>query len=97
MGKNNWPEWSDSEIEILKEMYPDNPNEIVADALGRTPGSVRVRAIILRIHKSRHYIHKIRTRKQGTYGPRKIPDCMPNPLVKIKELNRRFRLFEDEK
>lgn len=84
-----WPRWSNADIDALKELYPDNPNETVADAIGRTTGSVHVRAMMLRLRKSRKYIMENRMRR-GIPAYRKVLDCMPNPLVKIRELNRRF-------
>lgn len=39
------PQWTPEEIARLGELYPDHSNEEIAAIMGRTPASVKVRAV----------------------------------------------------
>lgn len=48
--------WLDSEVEILRRLYPDTPTRIVSERLGRTEKQVYMKAAGLGIKKSEKYM-----------------------------------------
>lgn len=76
------PPWSQGEIARLVELYPDHSNEEIAAILGRTPASVKLRAVRKGLRKSPEYVHRSRTQPR----PRRQIGCIPNPLPVIERL-----------
>jgi DNA-binding CsgD family transcriptional regulator len=54
-----YPRWSAKEIELLKKLYPHRNSQEVADKIGRSVNTVRVRACKLELKKSKKYLKTI--------------------------------------
>lgn len=81
------PQWTPEEIARLGELYPDHSNEEIAAIMGRTPGSVKIRAVWNGYRKSYEFIQ--RRRMTTDNKPRKMVGCIPNPLPVIERLLRK--------
>jgi hypothetical protein len=57
--KNNGRRWSQQDISLLKELYPDNKTSWVAEKLGRTAFSINAKSFLLKIKKSDEFIKKM--------------------------------------
>lgn len=47
--------WSDNNVQLLKKLYPTTDNNIIAKKLKKSVRSVRAKAVILKLKKSKHY------------------------------------------
>ena len=79
------PQWTPEEIARLGELYPDHSNEEIAAIMGRTPASVKVRAVWNGFRKSPAYKYRVKSGPR----PRKQVGCIPNPLPVIERLLRK--------
>ena len=69
------PQWTPEEIARLGELYPDHSNEEIAAIMGRTPASVKVRAVWNGFRKSPAYKYRV---KSGP-GPASRSDVFRTP------------------
>lgn len=53
------PRWRPDEVELLKELYPDTPNEEIARQLERTTKSVVAKAHYMKLKKSKERLHQM--------------------------------------
>jgi len=51
--------WSKEDLALLVRLHPDTPNEEIAKALGRTCTTIKQRASLLGLKKSRKYSHEL--------------------------------------
>lgn len=93
MGKGLYPNWTEEDLETLKELYPDHSDEEIGKILGRTPGSVKLRAVRRGLRKSLEYVYRSRTRPR----PRRQIGCIPNPLPVIERLLIKHKIHDRDK
>lgn len=70
------PQWTPEEIARLGELYPDHSNEEIAAIMGRTPASVKVRAVWNGFRKSPAYKY---TGSNQDPGPASRSDVFRTP------------------
>ena len=54
--------WTEDELELLSELYPDTITDELAERFGRSPGSVKTKARQLGLRKSDGYLKAIKSR-----------------------------------